>query len=81
MAELTPRNSKINFRSYLWHGGFFALASNFMDTDTVIPAVLIKSGGGPLAVGVLIAIMLGGSRLFQLLFAGLFEPLPYKKNI
>ena len=80
MAELNPRNSKINFGSYLWHGGFLALASNFMDTDTVLPAMLIKSGGGPLAVGILIAIMLGVSRLFQLLFAGLFEPLPYKKK-
>ncbi len=80
MAALTPQKSRINFRSYLWHAGFFALAANFMDTDTVIPAVLIKSGGGPLAVGILTAIMLGGSRLFQLLFAGLFESLPYKKK-
>ncbi len=79
MEELTRRISGINFWSYLWHAGFFALAVNFMDTDTVIPSVLIKSGGGPLAVGILTAIMMGGSRLFQLLFAGWFEPLPYKK--
>ena len=80
MAELTSQKSGINFRSYVWHAGFFALAVNFMDTDTVIPAVLIKSGGGPFAVGILTAIMLGVSRLFQLLFAGLFEPLAYKKK-
>ncbi len=78
--ELTPRISRHNFWSYLWHAGFFALAVNFMDTDTVIPAVLIHAGGGPLAVGILTAIMLGLSRLFQLLFAGLFEPYPYKKK-
>ena len=78
--ELTPRISRHNFWSYLWHAGFFALAVNFMDTDTVIPAVLIHAGGGPLAVGILTAIMLGLSRLFQLLFAGLFEPFPYKKR-
>ncbi len=78
--ELTPRVSRHNFWSYLWHAGFFALAVNFMDTDTVIPAVLIHAGGGPLAIGILTAIMLGLSRLFQLLFAGLFEPYPYKKR-
>ncbi len=78
--ELTPRISRHNFWSYLWHAGFFALAVNFMDTDTVIPAVLIHAGGGPLAVGILTAIMLGLSRLFQLLFAGLFEPFSFKKK-
>ncbi len=78
--ELTKRVSRHNFWSFLWHAGFFALAVNFMDTDTVIPAVLIHAGGGPLAVGILTAIMLGLSRLFQLLFAGLFEPYPYKKK-
>ena len=78
--ELTSRISRHNFWSYLWHAGFFALAVNFMDTDTVIPAVLIRAGGGPLAVGILTAIMLGLSRLFQLLFAGLFEPYPCKKR-
>ena len=78
--ELTGRVSRHNFWSFLWHTGFFALAVNFMDTDTVIPAVLIRAGGGPLAVGILTAIMLGLSRLFQLLFAGLFEPYPYKKR-
>ncbi len=72
--------SRRNFWSFLWHAGFFALAVNFMDTDTVIPAVLIRAGGGPLAVGFLTAIMLGLSRLFQLLFAGLMEPYSYKKR-
>ncbi len=78
--EPTRTISRHNFWAYLWHAGFFALAVNFMDTDTVIPAVLIRAGGGPLAVGVLTAIMLGLSRLFQLLFAGIFEPFPYKKR-
>ena len=48
--------------------------------DTVVPAVLIKSGGGPVAVGVLTAIMLGISKLFQLVFSRSFEPFPYKQK-
>jgi hypothetical protein len=43
--------------------------------------MLVKSGGGPIAVGILIAIMLGASRVFQLLFAGLLESFAYKKKI
>lgn len=77
---LTQTDSNRNFYSFLWHAGFLALATNFMDVDTVVPAVLIQSGGGPVAVGVLTAIMLGISKLFQLIFSRSFEPLSFKKK-
>jgi len=69
----------VNFRAFLWHAVFLALASNFMDVGTVIPSMLIKAGGGTVALGLLTAIMLGGSSLMQLLFAGLLAARPFKK--
>lgn len=68
--ELSEKDSKRNFNSFLWHSVFLALASNFMDVDTIIPSMLIKAGGTAVHLGILTAIMLGGSSLFQLVFAG-----------
>ena len=74
--ELTEKKSKINFNSFLWHSVFLALASNFMDVDTIIPSMLIKAGGNSIHLGVLTAIMLGGTSLFQLVFAVLVGIIP-----
>ncbi len=67
--QISAKRSKINFRSFLWHAVFLALASNFMDVDTIIPSMLIKAGGNSVLLGFLTAIMLGGSGVFQLIFA------------
>lgn len=67
--QISAKRSKINFRSFLWHSVFLALASNFMDVDTIIPSMLVKAGGNAVHLGFLSAIMLGGSGVFQLLFA------------
>lgn len=72
--ELTPKISKHNYFSFLWHATFLALAQSFMDVDTIMPAMLLESGGSAFHVGILTAIMLGGSSLSQLLF------LPYLNN-
>lgn len=72
--ELTPKISKHNYLSFLWHATFLALAQSFMDVDTIMPAMLLESGGNAFHVGILTAIMLGGSSLTQLLF------LPYLNN-
>lgn len=67
--ELSHNDSKVNVRSFLWHAVFLALASNFMDVDTIIPSMLIKAGGTAFHLGLLTAIMLGGTKIFQLIFA------------
>lgn len=72
--------SKHNFKAFLWHAGFLALAQNFMDVDTVIPAMLIESGGTAIHVGILTAIMLGGSSFTQLIFAPYINNKPFKKK-
>ncbi len=78
--QLTNEQSRHNFFSFLWHSTFLALASSFMDVDTIIPSMLIKAGGNSIHLGMLTAIMLGGSTLFQLVFASYLSNKNFKKN-
>lgn len=78
--KLTSAISKRNFFSLLWHAGFLALAKSFMDVDTVIPAMLVDAGGSAIQIGIMTAIMLGGSSLTQLIFAPLISNYHYKKR-
>lgn len=71
---LSNKISRHNFRSFLWHASFLALAKNFMDVDTVIPAMIVEAGGTGLHIGIMTAIMLGGASFTQLFFA------PYLSN-
>lgn len=77
---ISIKNSKHNFRAFLWHAFFLALTTSFMDVDTVLTAMLVKAGGGPFAIGLLTAIMIGGASLMQLVFAGFLSGKMYKKK-
>lgn len=77
---LTKKISSHNFKSFLWHAGFLALAKNFMDVDTVIPAMLTEAGGNSVHIGIMTAIMLGGSSITQLFFAPYLSNKAYKKK-
>lgn len=70
---------KRNFRAFLVHAVFLALTLNLMDINTVVPAMIAQSGGTALHMGLLSAIMIGGTRFMQLVFAGMIVPLPKKK--
>jgi MFS family permease len=78
--QILNKRSKINFRNFLWHAVFLALASNFMDIDTIIPSMLIKAGGSAFHLGLLTAIMLGGTKIFQLIFASNISKKIFKKK-
>jgi MFS family permease len=80
VEELSEQDSKNNFKAFVWHSAFLALASNFMEIDTIIPSMLIKAGGGSIHLGILTAIMLGGSSLFQVVFAGFLANRSLKKK-
>ena len=77
---LTPSISKRNFYSLLWHAGFLALAQVFMDVDTIVPAMLVDAGGSAVQVGILTAIMLGGSSFTQLIYAPFISNYHFKKK-
>ena len=51
-----------------------------MDVDTVIPAMIVESGGGALHIGIMTAIMLGGSSFTQLFFAPYISNKTYKRK-
>jgi len=78
--ELTPNISKRNFYSLLWHAGFLALAQVFMDVDTIVPAMLVDAGGSAVQIGILTAIMLGGSSFTQLIYAPFISNYHFKKK-
>ncbi|MCA1760937.1 MAG: MFS transporter, partial [Bacteroidales bacterium] len=77
---LSKKISTHNFYAFLWHAGFLALAKNFIDVDTVIPAMLIESGGNAMHVGIMTAIMLGGASFTQLFFAPYISNIGFKKK-
>lgn len=72
--------SSKNFRSLLWHAGFLALAQNFIDIDTVIPAMMVEAGGTAIHIGILTGIMFGGSSFTQLFFAPLLSNFSFKRK-
>jgi len=77
---LSKKISTHNFSAFLWHATFLAFAKNFMDVDTIIPAMIVEAGGGAMHVGIMTAIMLGGSSFTQLFFAPYLSNKAYKKK-
>ncbi len=78
---LTNKVSTQNYYSFLWHAGISAIALSFVDVDTVIPSMLINAGGTSIHVGILTAILIGGTRLSQLLFAPYINSKSNKKGL
>ncbi len=78
--ELTKKISSHNFKSFLWHATFLAFAKNFMDVDTIIPSMVVDAGGGAMQIGILTAIMMGGSSFTQIFFAPYISNKTFKKK-
>lgn len=78
--ELTKKISSHNFKSFIWHATFLAFAKNFMDVDVIIPSMVVEAGGGAMHIGILTAIMLGGSKFTQIFFAPFISNKTYKKK-
>ena len=77
ISKLSDKNYKTNFRIFVWHAVFLALMKPFLDTDTIIPAMILKSGGNELLIGLATAILMGVGTLFQFFFGSF---LSYKKQ-
>ncbi len=80
MPQLDKPTSERNYKAFLWHAVFLALTTNFMDIDTVIPSMLLKAGGNAIHIGIVTAILLGGTSFFQLLFSGFLARSSLKKK-
>ncbi len=72
--------SKRNYKAFIWHGLFLALASNFTEVNTVIPSMLIKIGANSVHLGILTAIMFGGASFMQLFFSRILSSQKFKKK-
>lgn len=70
---------KRNFYAFVWHATLLAFTTTFTEINTVLPGMIVRSGGGHIHVGILTAIMVGAPMLSQLLFAGILTPKPKKK--
>ena len=69
-----------NYYAFQWHAIFLALAMTFTEINTVLPALVLKVGGGAGLIGLLTAIMVGTPIIGQLLFASYLHMQPRKRG-
>ncbi|GAB6190011.1 hypothetical protein JCM30566_17530 [Marinitoga arctica] len=72
-------NIKRNFYAFIWHAIFLAIASSFIEINTIIPSLILKAGGGEIVLGIVTAITVGVPLLAQLLFASFLVSKKRKK--
>ncbi len=73
------KESKRNFKAFLWHAFWFSLTFAFTDYNTVLPAMIVKAGGGSWHIGLLTFISVGIPLLAQLIFTPFISSRPAKK--
>lgn len=76
----TSEKLKLNYKAFIWHAIFLSLAQKFMDVNTVIPTMLIQSGGTSVQLGILTAIMVGGNGFMGIFFASILTHRERKKK-
>jgi hypothetical protein len=77
---MTPTQpDRRNFRAFLWHAAWLALATTFTDINTVMPGLLVQAGGTEFHVGLLTGIMVGVPLVAQLLFASFLSTRELKR--
>ena len=72
-------NEKRNFLAFSWHAFWLAIAQTFADKNTVLPGLILLSGGTQFELGLLTSIMIGIPMVSQLLFASYLTQKPRKK--
>lgn len=68
-----------NRHGLYWHSFFLAVTMSFTEINTVMPALLLKAGGGERTIGGLTAVMIGLPLVSQLVFAGFLSTRQRKK--
>ncbi len=75
----TTKHYRRNFYAFIWHALFLALASTFIDVNTILSSFVLNIGGSSVHVGLLTGISIGLPMITQLLFAGFLAGRPRKK--
>ncbi|MBI9107435.1 MAG: MFS transporter [Spirochaetales bacterium] len=73
------KNQKLSYSGFLIHGVFLALAVTFTEINTVLPALIVQSGGAEIHIGILTTIMVGLPLVSQLLFSPFLQSRKKKK--
>lgn len=71
------KNEKRNFIAFNWHAFWLASAQTFADNNTVLPGLILLSGGTQFELGLLTSIMIGVPMVSQLLFASYLTQKPH----
>lgn len=79
MSAIQDSTARRNFNAFLWHAIFLALTTTFTDVNTILPSLVVKSGGSDLQLGILTAIMVGTPILGELFFASFLHLKPRKR--
>ncbi|MBI4535231.1 MAG: MFS transporter [Ignavibacteriae bacterium] len=79
MADLPDPHARRNFVVNAIEGAFYISGAAFTSVQTVLPALVIRLGGGNVAVGAVSVIAWVGVFLPQILAARYTETLPWKK--
>ena len=79
MSGIPTREQKLSYTGFLVHGIFLALAVTFTEINTVLPALIIQSGGAEIHIGILTTIMVGLPLVSQLLFSPFLQSRKRKK--
>lgn len=72
-------DTRRNYRAFLWHAVFLSITVTFTEINSVIPAMILRVGGGELHIGIAGAIMIGVPLLAQLNFSGFLHGRARKK--
>ncbi|MDC7227750.1 MAG: MFS transporter [Spirochaetales bacterium] len=73
------RAQRLSYSGFMIHGIFLALAVTFTEVNTVLPALIIQSGGSDIHIGILTTIMIGLPLISQLLFSPFLQSRKQKK--
>ncbi len=79
MQDRTERIERRNFLLNLLEGALFIAGSSFISSQTVLPALVSRLGGGNIAVGAVGVVVYAGLFLPQLFAARFAQTIPWKK--
>jgi MFS family permease len=79
MTETSGRYDRRNFLLNVAEGAIYVAGSSFISSQTVLPALLTRLGGGNVAVGMLGVVVPVGLFLPQIFAARITQTLPWKK--
>jgi len=68
-----------NYYAFLWHALWLAFTMALADHNTVLPGLILKTGGSEIHIGILTSIVLALPMLAQLIFAGYLSSRKMKK--